>query len=510
MAYLSRRRALATKAALWGFVLCALTAALLAPVASAEPVTYTAFTITDGKLGSWQFHNARVYLTLHSDTKYVRFIQFPIDPTDPNCKKPTNPPPCTVDVNVNQTGTAAVTIVTDRKAVHATFAPNQILVSFDLGDTLPNNQQQVGRGIGFSSFSATAPGGIEPSYPLGLEDGTLHRNDILDLAFPSAELAAMPIDLQSNSVFSGRAWPCVAFPNPCAVPNALATDKGDLYLNLPYWRGPSPPENGSDTGGDSLSAGFFVVDVGEDEEDVGEDEEEGRVPFIPGRRANRTDFKHPITYYGYVTADVTLGAHHYTGAQVYLAFDADTSTAVPFSNGSSHGYINATGNAQVTIISGKHVSSADFDSGQIYVYYDVAHASVGFGSTAGKNGYPLTITDKSVTTSLAHILDGNSLVGAVSDIILHGNNAAPYSPETASLVTDLTNATTLSGPASSCQGFDPVTSYCSNLTPIGLKTNRGLFSLFESYTVDEIGDGTGIFSPNWGVFWSETRAANHD
>ena len=47
--------------------------------AMAEPVTYTGFTITDGKLGNWSFHNARVYLTFKSDTKNVQFM-LPLDP----------------------------------------------------------------------------------------------------------------------------------------------------------------------------------------------------------------------------------------------------------------------------------------------------------------------------------------------------------------------------------------------------------------------------------------------
>jgi hypothetical protein len=40
----------------------------------AKPVTYTGFTITDGKLGSWSFHNARVYLTFQGDTNNVHLI----------------------------------------------------------------------------------------------------------------------------------------------------------------------------------------------------------------------------------------------------------------------------------------------------------------------------------------------------------------------------------------------------------------------------------------------------
>lgn len=47
--------------------------------ALAEPVTYTGFTITDGKLGNWSFHNARVYLMFKSDTTNVQFMQ-PLDP----------------------------------------------------------------------------------------------------------------------------------------------------------------------------------------------------------------------------------------------------------------------------------------------------------------------------------------------------------------------------------------------------------------------------------------------
>jgi len=68
--------------------------ALLAVCAAmAEPVTYTGFTITDGKLGNWAFHNARVYLTFKSDTKNVQFMQ-PLDPF--------NPPLVTVDLWMNQ------------------------------------------------------------------------------------------------------------------------------------------------------------------------------------------------------------------------------------------------------------------------------------------------------------------------------------------------------------------------------------------------------------------------
>ena len=67
---------------------------------------------------------------------------------------------------------------------------------------------------------------------------------------------------------------------------------------------------------------------------------------------------------------------------------------MPFSSG--NGYRNATGKAHVTIVSGQRVASADFDPGQIYVYYDIDHGSIGFGSTGksgtSESGYPLSIT----------------------------------------------------------------------------------------------------------------------
>jgi len=105
----------------------AVVAVLWAAVAGAAPVTYTGFTITDGQLGHWKFHNARVYLTFKGDTKDVQFAQVPVDPTDPTRGS--------VDAYIQQTGVASVTIFSGGKSVHATFAPNQILITSDLGAT---------------------------------------------------------------------------------------------------------------------------------------------------------------------------------------------------------------------------------------------------------------------------------------------------------------------------------------------------------------------------------------
>jgi hypothetical protein len=480
-----RRKALSL-----GIVLSALVCLLVA-TAAATPVTYTGFTITDGKLGSWSFHNARVYLTLKSDTSFVQFIQPQIDPNDPTQG--------TIDAWVNAAGTASVTVISGAKTVHATFAPNQLLVSIDLGDTV-NAPHRGARGLGFSSYTAT---GIEPSYPLGIEDGTLDWGDIFPPGVASPEVTALPLDLAHSSGISGRAWPCAAFPNVCASPAPLHTDKGDFYLYLPYSLGTAPQEN---FGNDSLSAAFFTVTVGSSEGGV--------APQLTSAGAlstlanSTTPSAKPITYHGYVIADVALGKHFYSDAQVYLSFDADASTAIPFTNG-LNGFVNASGNAHVTVVTGGRSVSANFAPGQLYVYYDVGHASVGFGSTAGGSGYPLSIT-KNDDNQFSGLVEYSS-VGAVSDLTLVSADAALYSPQTATLATDLTNATTLSGGASSCVSFSPATSVCSNLTPVALKTNRGDFYLYEPYTEDEsLNGGTGPYSINWGVFWAETGSAERD
>jgi len=482
MKELSHFRNFLGKAVPLGVVLCGLFLLLASP-AQAEPITYTTFTITDGKLGAWSFHNARVYLTLKSDTNYVQFIQPLIDPNDPTQGS--------VDIYTNQAGTASVTIISGRKAVHATFAPNQVFVSMDLGNT--DSAPHVGaRGIGFSSFTAT---GLEPSYPLGIEDGTLDWGDIFSPGVASPGLATLPVDLVSNTAFSGRAWPCVGFPFQCVDATPLKTDKGDFYLYAPYSLG-VPADN--DSGNDTLFGGFFVATLGK----TG-----GPAPSLPATHSD--DAIKPISYHGYVVSDVQLGHHHYSAAQVYLSFDADASTAVPFSNGTSFGFMNTTGNAHVTIVSGGRSVSAAFDPGQLYVYYDVGNASVGFGSTSGGSGYPLSVT-KNDDNQFSGVVQYSS-IGAVSDLTLVSADATLYSAATATLATDLTNATALSGGASSCVAFDPATSVCSNLTPIPLKTSRGDFYLYEPYTEDESANGgTGPYSINWGFFWSDLGHRDDD
>src|SRR5262249_16405306 len=70
----------------------------LITTAAAAPVTYTGFTITDGQIGNWTFHNARVVLRFDGDTNDVQLVQFP-DPLDPTT---------TAQVAITGTGTDSV------------------------------------------------------------------------------------------------------------------------------------------------------------------------------------------------------------------------------------------------------------------------------------------------------------------------------------------------------------------------------------------------------------------
>jgi len=156
-------------------------------------------------------------------------------------------------------------------------------------------------------------------------------------------------------------------------------------------------------------------------------------------------------------------------------------------------------------VSGSRVHSADFAPNQIYVFYDVGNASVGFGSTAGGAGYPLSITANQDTYTGSGLVE-NSTLFALLDVGTTPGNAQYYTAETLTLATDLTNATALTGAANSCVAFDPLTSACSNFTPAPLQTSHGAFLMFEPYTDDETAYGVpGPYSVNWGVFWSELR-----
>src|SRR5262249_43860876 len=106
-----------------GALQCSLLFLSLAAVAAAKPVTYVGFTIADGKLGNWTFHNARVYFVMQGDTDTVQALQAPnpVDPTDP------------VGVLINPAGNSSVTVISGSQVAHVTSDPHQIFVSMDMG-----------------------------------------------------------------------------------------------------------------------------------------------------------------------------------------------------------------------------------------------------------------------------------------------------------------------------------------------------------------------------------------
>jgi len=202
---------------------CSLLFLSLAAVAAAKPVTYVGFTIADGKLGNWTFHNARVYFVMQGDTDTVQAFEAPnpVDPTDP------------VDVLINPAGNSSVTVISGSQVAHATFDPNQIFVSMDIG--LAVERPHIGgRGVGFGMFTPT---GIEPVYPFGIEDGTIDWGDLVEGGgTASISLQALPISLSDATSFSGRAFACVGFASDgnagsCQTALPLHTDKG-RFLHL--------------------------------------------------------------------------------------------------------------------------------------------------------------------------------------------------------------------------------------------------------------------------------------
>ena len=448
---------------------------LFASIAYAAPVTYTGVTITDGQLGSWTFHNARVYLTFQTDTSYVQQTQIagvnvayvgPF-PAQQLCTGT----PTTI-------GTARVTIVSGERKVQATFAPNQIFVSLD----------QDNGGVGFGSCDPN--GNFEPAYPLGLAGGTIFGAIFVPDIFPSPEMAALSTDLAHSTGFSGRAWVCVGFPTfgkPCSAPNPLHTDKGDLLLQQPYQA--VDPTTTPPSFHDPLGGGLFTAVV--------------NGPSIVGDVAQApilsSDFG--ITYNGMLITDVTIGGQTFKGALVYLSFQSSPFTVFPFSDANSYGYFNPFGSAKVTVIANNSRTTAYFAPGQLYVYYDVKNSAVGFGSWAGGRGYPLAFTATQPSGSFYGFQ--HSTLGAAADIMRTPADAVNYTPPTATLVTKLRNSTTLSGNASSCGALDPTTAICTNLSPTPLATSLGSLYLFEPYTDDVTMTGTQQYSGNFGIFWAE-------
>ena len=213
-------------------VLCAAlgTAACVAgQSAVAAPVTYTAFAVSDVSLNGRMFRDALVYMTFVGDTADVT----PFSVTAPDGNQASG-------WQITK-GTASVRIVGNARTAHATFLPNQILVSYDF----------YNGGAGFGSFLG-ADHHLEPAYPLAM-DGS------------SVFLAA---DIVTTSAWSGHAWSCIGFPpasgnGTCADPTAfpLQTDRGPFVIFQKY-SSYDPPGVIWDNYSGTLNTGFFSILVG--------------------------------------------------------------------------------------------------------------------------------------------------------------------------------------------------------------------------------------------------------
>jgi len=464
--------------------LCLVLTLTLPTAASADEITYTGLVVTDGSLGSWQFHNARVFLTYRGNTNNVVTMLAPISGGGGAAQ-----------IELNMGGAASVTIVTADRTEHANFTPGEVFVSLDLGDIFTDNPQiqplsffSGPRGVGFGSVSPGPKGGLEPAYPFAIQDGTADWGDILsdvNGGWASPDLLTLPMDLKHNAAYSGRAWVCVGFAtigNPCVDSYPLQTDKGELLLQQSY------QQLSANT--DSLNGGFVTV-------------HSGRGPSEPDDYntsiSSEDNEGQRITYTAALVSKVKLGGKVHDHAQVFISFDSDSRQVEAFQDATSAGFINKRGRARVKIIDGEKVIDADIEPNQLYVYSDTKNATAGFGSTAGGRGYPFALTSTQDNLGLVE----NSLIFAVNDILASGD-AATYTAPTATLTSDLRTPTLLAGGVSSCVSLNTLSAICSDLTPVALKTSKGDLILYEPYSVDPTaGNGSQAYSVNWGIFWAE-------
>jgi len=421
--------------------------ALLAVTCQAVPITYSGFTITDGKLGSWTFHNANVVLTFKSDTDFVQQL-----------------PGSVAGVNVAYVdkGIALVTIVAKGKTVQARLDQGQIFISFD----------QVNGGVGFGFFTPGLqfPANLNPIYPLAMSD-----------ALPQAAVSngILPDTLLPDAGFAGRGRICLS-ANPfasCASPTLpIKTDKGDLYLFQPYTVDATPPQGS--VLGISLNAGFFLEQTGKG------------LTRLPASLLTRPVQKTTggITYNLFLVSDVSIGGQLLHNASIHLSFSSNISQVQRVSTATPAGHINSVGTGRVVVTDGSTTIHATFTPNQLYVFFDPATASGGFGSFSGGDAYPAILQSESQF----------NLLHGVSDIIRNQvGTYLTYSARTQSLakVMDLKHEFVMADVVSSCTQFGLYQSCSNPTTPSKLTTDKGDFYVYNSYM--EYGA-----SVNWAIFWA--------
>ncbi len=210
----------------------------------------------------------------------------------------------------------------------------------------------------------------------------------------------------------------------------------------------------------------------------------------------------PITYTGFVVADVKLGPSEFRNARVFLTFESDTNNVQLTQIQGVNVAFNPTGIARIAITSGRKTIHATLAPNQIFVSVDrgdsangpiVLGRGVGFGSIwpsgPSCSGIPVGPSCLQVAYPLG-----------IEDGTIDAGDATKLSDELAGLSTDLQHPTQFSGRAWVCFGFDPTGPDCPNPTPPNaLKTDHGDLFLFERYEVAGHGDVL-----NGGIFFAVT------
>lgn len=232
---------------------CAMTLAMAASgQASAAPVDYTAYLITDGQLGSWTFSQARVTLQFRADTE--------------------NTVATTVNgatVYRNDHGHATVVITQGAKTVVADLGRNQIYVRYDpvngsagFGSYAVGSLYPIALGCEKSPatcnpadvVSSTAAGSPGQQTLQALVD--LNAAYATDSGYYSSAVPGLETNLKGPALLTGYAIACASYdfingscPSNPGTP--ITTDQGDLYFH----------------GQDYSQKGIFTAVLGEQDDD---------------------------------------------------------------------------------------------------------------------------------------------------------------------------------------------------------------------------------------------------
>jgi hypothetical protein len=206
--------------------------ALVCCSAGAAPMSYQGFTVTNVSFAGKFLQNAEVTITFTGNSDDIGTFNFSSNTIVPGCKQPNAGDYCGLVKGVTQ-----VHIAVDGASYDATVAPGQVFVALD----------SFNGGAGFSSF--IGPNGFEPTYPLGLDAGTVNLQDL-----------ATPANV------SGKAYTCIGFtPHSnytCADPTLypLMTNRGPLAIYQAYYMyNPGTGLIEWHYDGASLNAGVFSI-----------------------------------------------------------------------------------------------------------------------------------------------------------------------------------------------------------------------------------------------------------